>query len=187
MPTLLVHDTRLAGQTPGHIASFAQRVDGNTLVRSMVNNVVGYADTFGSAIDTLMIMCHGYESSDTGRASIPQSLGFGLHLCREGVTLANGSVMAGMSGYVNNIVLYACGPANTHPFASNTRGDGRRFCMEMAAYTNANVFASDATQYYHNLNYDDAARVCEEIPIDFGGWEGHVYQFCPDGNIYVVQ
>ena len=144
----------------------------------MMNNIMAFADRHGTAIDTLIIMCHGYESggeSQQHQASY-YALGFGLELCREGLTLANVNRTYTMSGYINNIVLYACGPANTHPFATGTYGDGRRFCSKMAAFTNANVYASSETQYYRNGNYDNVRRVCEDVPIDFGNWEGKVYR-----------
>ena len=189
MSTLLVHDTRLIGSTPRHLADSSLVVGGGTLIGSLINNIMSVADRQGTALDTVMIMCHGFQGSGESQQHQASygALGFGLHLCREGLTLRNVDRTYPLWGYMNNIVLYACGPANTHPFATGTIGDGSRFCSYLAAYTNANVYASSETQYYTNGNYDNIDRVCEDVPIDFGGWEGHVYQFTPDGSVYQVQ
>ncbi len=105
----------------------------------------------------------------------------------EGLTLRNVDVLAQLYGAIENIILYACGPANTGAGAAGTRGDGRRFCQEMAAYTLANVYASDATQKY-NPSYNYAEMTCDpNVPLDFGRWEGDVYLFTPDGGITLVE
>ncbi len=184
MATVLVHDTRLLGSTPGSLADFTLRVNARYPISGMVESVKnGVAEN----VSRLLIMCHGYESTDTGSACIPLSLGFGLQLCQEDLTLRNTGIMFGLRDCVQNIILYACGPANTAPFAVGTHGDGRQFCSELAAYTNANVYASDATQYYNNVRYDPKRLVCESIPIDFGRWEGNVYRFSPDGRVTLVE
>jgi len=183
MSTVLVHDTRLAGPTPSSLADLSFEVDGTVPISGMVQQIL----TVGQSISRLLIMCHGYESTSNGSASIPMTLGFGLQLCLESLTLANGSVMNGLNGAVESIILYACGPANTTPYTMGTAGDGRRFCSEMAAYTNADVYASDTSQSYHNASYDATKKVCESIPIDFGNWEGNVYLFKSDGTVTVVE
>jgi hypothetical protein len=184
MPTVLVHDTRLLGPTPRSMADSSFEVDATSSITGLIQNI---SNSSNSTISRLMIMCHGYESTSTGSASIPMSLGFGLQLCMESLTLRNVSVLNTLNNAINSIILYACGPANTHPFANGTYGDGRRFCMEMAAYTSADVYASDVTQYYDNSKYDATNLVCESIPIDFGAWEGNVYRFSPDGSVTQVQ
>ncbi len=185
MPSVLVHDLRLQGDTPQGMSDVPPiEVDDQYPISALVSEIINRTS---SSISRLLIMCHGYESSSTGSASIPASEGFGLQLCMEDLTLANTGALAPLYDCVEDIILYACGPANTHPFAKNTEGDGKRFCSELAAYTNANVYASDATQSYHNLKYDPGKLVCETIPIDFGEWEGHVYRFSPDGSVVTVQ
>lgn len=184
MSTVLVHDTRLEGPTPTALADFNFKVNAQYPISGLIQTINA---SVAASISRLMIMCHGYESTDTGSACIPMSLGFGLQLCKEDLTLSNVSVMNGFYDSVEDIILYACGPANTAPFAQGTYGDGRRFCSEMAAYTNANVYASDVTQFYDNLKYDPTRLVCEVIPINFGQWEGNVYRFSPDGSIARVQ
>ncbi len=184
MPSVLVHDTRLSGYTPTSMADYSFDVDSNSPISGLVQQI---SSSVAQSISRLLIMCHGYEDTSTGNASIPMSLGFGLQLCMEDLTLANAGVMSPLYNCVNDIILYACGPANTAPGAAGTVGDGRRFCSELAAYTNARVYASDTSQTYNNLKYDPAKLVCEAIPIDFGQWEGNVYRFTPDGSVVQVQ
>ena len=181
MPTVLVHDMRLTGPTPASLADYNVEVDGKTSVTGLVQSIISVAS---SSISRLLIMCHGYESTSFRNMSIPPTMGFGLQLCMEDVTLANVSVMNGLKDYIRDIILYACGPANTAPFARGTYGDGRRFCSEMAAFTNANVYASDTSQVYnYGTTYDPGKLVCETMPINFGDWEGNVFRFSPDGRV----
>jgi hypothetical protein len=65
----------------------------------------------------LSIMCHGYESGvhDGRVGACAMDLGFGLAFCREGLTLANVEATIPLSGLVDLIILYACGPARTRP------------------------------------------------------------------------
>jgi len=155
-----------------------------TPVSGIVQDILNAAS---SSISRLLILCHGYESTSTGNSSIPMALGFGLQFGMESLTLKNIGVLAPLYGAVQDIILYACGPANTDAAARGTYGDGQQFCREMAACTNANVYASDVSQEYNNLRYDNSQMICETIPIDFGQWEGHVYRFSPDGSMLMVQ
>ncbi len=109
------------------------------------------------------------------------SLGFGLQLCREGLTLYNVSLTTAWSGRINRIVLFACGPANTRAGAEGTTGDGRRFCGELALWSGAEVIAAVQTQYYNTGRsfWEWLRGANREGTIDFGRWEGAVYRFDP--------
>lgn len=186
MATVLVHDLRLAGPTPTSTADASIEVGANSPINGLMSSIV---NATGTSIERLLIMCHGYESdtSGAGNSCTPMTLGFGLCLCMEDLTLANVGVTAQLYDCVSDIILYACGPANTAPMNKGTYGDGQQFCKELASYTNANVYASDVSQNYTFIKYDPSKLVCETIPIDFGQWEGHVYKFSPDGSITTVQ
>lgn len=186
MATVLVHDLRLLGDTPTSSADVSIEVDQNSPINGLISNI---ANSTGTSIERLLIMCHGYESdtAGSGNACTPMTLGFGLQLAMESLTLGNVGVTAPLYNCIADIILYACGPANTAAFNKGTYGDGQQFCKELAAYTNANVYASDVNQSYNNLKYDPSKLVCETIPIDFGQWEGHVYRFSPDGSVTIVQ
>jgi hypothetical protein len=181
MSTILVHDLRLLGGTPYSLADRSLEVGAKTPIVGMIQTIISVAST---SISRLLIMCHGYESTSTGNMSIPMSMGFGLQLCMEDLTFANLGIMNVLKDCVQNIILYACGPANTAPSAAGTFGDGRRFCSEMAAYTNANVYASDTAQVYTiSGKYDPGNLVCETTQLDFGPWEGNIFKFSPDGSV----
>jgi hypothetical protein len=59
-----------------------------------------------------------------------------------------------------------------------------RLMGELALWSGATVIASDQTQIYHwrptfmQRLFGETTR--NEFPIDFGDWEGSVYEFSPD-------
>jgi hypothetical protein len=134
-------------------------------------------------------MCHGFEGSapDVRSRMTRLELGFGLQLCREGLTLATVHRTRCLDGLVATIILYACGPARTRPGWEGTSGDGRQLCRELACATGAEVLAAVETQYY--LQEPRAGlikrlfRVGADDTINFGGWEGELYRFSPDGAV----
>jgi hypothetical protein len=187
--TMLVHDTRLEGVSPSQLAPNTFRVNDTNLIRNAMNWVAHYARSQGG-LSRLLIMCHGFESAVSSsrlQATVPAE-GFGLCLCLEGLTLRNVSEAHVLNGLIEEITLYACGPANTHQDAVNTAGDGRRFCGELAAHTNAYVIASDTTQVYsRSQTCNFFGLYCREEPLDFGEWEGQVYRFSPDGSQIMIR
>jgi hypothetical protein len=171
---MLVHDNRLAGASPVNLAQNTFTVGATTSIHGAFSWIATYAAS-QSGLDNLIFMCHGYESiveDDIELQSI-QSGGFGLHLCREGLTNRNLTETAVLFGKVNRIILLACAPAGSTPMNVGRNGDGRRFCGELALYTGADVMASSETQMYHGAT---TGR------IDFGAWEGSVYLFPADGS-----
>jgi hypothetical protein len=185
--TMLVHDTRLSGTAPA-IASNIYKVNGSTPLKDALAWIASYAK-LNKGLSQLSIMCHGYEGGvDDGRAGLStMDLGFGLQLCREGLTLANVSQTARLEGLVEIIILYACGPARTRPGFEGTSADGREFCRELASWTGAEVLAAIETQYY--LKEPRAGlikrlfRIGADDTINFGNWEGQLYRFSPDGTV----
>ena len=95
-----------------------------------------------------------------------------------------------LKGLVQTIILYACGPARTRQGFAGTAADGRRFCSELAAYADAELFAPSDTQYYSMNPPNDLLRRIFRIGpqdiIDFGPWEGRLSRFSPDGTITEV-
>jgi hypothetical protein len=174
--SVIVHDTRLNGTVNRHEVDHVISTNENHTLHNLISHLLHYAQRQGG-ISRLWIMCHGYEQiyeDNVAQASF-QIGGYGLQLTADNLTLANVSSMATLRDHIDNIVLFACSPADTHPGTQNTAWDGRRFCSEMAAWTDANVYASSSPQTYmpHHLN--------------FGAWEGKVYQFSPTGAIQVVE
>ena len=150
---MIIHDSRLAGAPPS-IADNIYGVGPWASVGHILAWTAVVADG-GGGLRKLMIMCHGYPG--------------GLQLGAEDVTTKTVSLFGKLQGKVKNIVLYACSPAQV---SVSTGRSGKMLCAQMAGYSKANVFASDATQFYTG-----ATSI-----IDFGSWEGTVFWFTPNGH-----
>lgn len=181
---MILHDRRLAGNPPQAAPNIYQ-VDGNVSIQHCVGWVATYARS-RSGLTELDILCHGwFGNTDDERTQMcwteDASLGFGLQLCREGLTLANVSLTAAWSRLIHRVSLYSCGPANTRPGAAGTEGDGRRFCGELALWSGAEVIAAVHTQWYNRNRtfWERLAGANQAGTIDFGAWEGEVYRFDP--------
>jgi hypothetical protein len=168
------HDRRLAGNPP-RIAPNIYNVDASVAIDHALGWIATYAKK-NSGLTDLYIMCHGYEAGieDEQNQMSRGALGFGLQLCKEGLTLSNVGKTASWKGLVQRIT-------NTDSTQRGSWGDGGRFCGELALHTGAVVVASSATQYY---NHEDRGMLWwkREDEIDFGAWEGSVYEFLPDGT-----
>jgi len=168
---MIVHDARLAGTAPP-IAPNIYVVNATVDIQHCIGWIGHYARS-QSCLDELLIMCHGFEANwDLGRrmSTMQQVGGFGLQLCREGLSLYNVGLVRSWNGLIRRITVYACAPADTGSGNEGTAGDGRRFMGEMAIWSGAEVIAARDTQTY---TYGPAS------PIDFGNWEGPVYRFDP--------
>jgi hypothetical protein len=97
--------------------------------------------------------------------------GMGLQLGREDLTHSNVSAWRAIKDTTSNIVVFSCAAANTEKGNEGTRADGRYLMGALAVHTNATVYAADRIQWYHKRHV-----------IDFGGWEGTLLRFKPDGT-----
>jgi hypothetical protein len=187
--SMIVHDTRLQGATP---LNYNYVLEVNAKIG--IDYVVGRVTHFGriQKLAGLHIFCHGFEAdwNLTAQMCMPTAHGgFGLQLCKEGLTLFNVSKTAAWKGLVQQIVLFACAPADTGEGNAGTYGDGKRFCGELALWSNAEVIAARDTQYYNQsaATYSGGRSVANTI--DFGAWEGPVCKFTPenpDGEPYLA-
>jgi hypothetical protein len=187
MASMVIHDRRLTGATPAYY-SFVFQVNAKTGIHHIVDTVARRARQ-KRKLARLHILCHGFEANwDLGsQSSMPQAHGgFGLQLGKEGLSLNNYGLAGAWKGLVDLIVLFACAPADTAAGNVGTWGDGKRFCGYLALTTGARVIAARDTQYYN---------ASTTSPLNFGNWEGPVYEFSetnPDGvtlvnpNIYKV-
>ena len=173
MTKVILHDTRLHGRvTPG--TGTIIEVDGNTALPDAFRRV---ASAVNSSPAELVIACHGYMGHNYGGACHTESAGgSGLHLCREGLVIGNVSTASSLAGIFQRTWLMACGPAGTAVH------DSRPFCRELAHYLDSTVIASEQSQLYHGVEYDNAARDCRPV-LRFGAWEGRVFSFSPDGSV----
>lgn len=179
---MLVHDLRLAGQTPTNLANNNYEVDGSVTIQHALAWIDAYAKSQGG-LDNLYIMCHGYEADWNlqDQTCTPfQHGGFGLALCAEGLSLANADATTVLKGDVKKITIFACATADTGTGNEGTLGDGMRFCGEIALYTGATVIAATQTQFYSMEQTFWQWLTGQQGTIDFGSWEGPVYSFSPD-------
>lgn len=178
--TMILHDTRLEGRTPLNY-NYVFLVNGNRSVASIISGVASHARSCGG-LDMLHIFCHGYEGdlnlSERVCTGVERG-GFGLHLGREGLGFHNVQQTTRWNGLIQNIVVFACAPADTAPGNEGTRGDGQRLCGELALYSGAAVIAARDTQYYNERTARYSGGRSVGNTIDFGAWEGPVYRFDP--------
>jgi hypothetical protein len=188
MSSMLVHDLRLTGKTPGGLADNNYEVDGNVAIQHMIDWIHSYAQTQGG-LDNLYIMCHGYEANwNLGDQTCTnfQVGGFGLALCAEGLSLNNATLTQALKGDIKTIIIFACATADTGTGNDGTMADGKRFCGEIAMWTGATVIAATQTQFYSiDKSFWDWITG-KSGTIDFGGWEGPVYSFSPDDGSATV-
>jgi hypothetical protein len=180
MPSMIIHDSRLHGKTPTRY-NYVMQIDEHTTLRHIIGTVAHYGHM--QKLSPLHILCHGYEANWDlrGQLCMPTAHGgFGLQLGRDNLSLFNVTQTTAWKGLVDVIVVFACAPADTGPGNVGTYADGKRFMGELALWTGSRVIAARDTQIYN----DASGRTT----IDFGAWEGPVYEFSsanPDGQVIV--
>jgi hypothetical protein len=184
--SMLIHDTRVEGTAPGGVPNVF-KVNRSVPLDGALGWVAQYARENGG-LDRLLILCHGFRGlvNDPFVGMSTTDLGFGLALCREGLTFKTVARTARLKGLIRHILIYACGAARTRPGFENTRADGFRLCRELAGFTDASVTAAVETQYYHMGPVGFFHRVLGVGPqdvIDLGPWEGRLFRFNPDGSV----
>jgi len=167
---MLVHDKRLLGSSP-QIAANIWEVDATVPVQHIAD-WSGKVASDNTNLGRYIIMRHGFEDA-AGHG------GFGLQLGTENLTLTTVPCFKTLRGLVKVIILFGCGTADVAPGTNHTSGDGAWLCTQLAVATQAKVIASSATQYY---SYHNSSWSFFNSPIDFGDWEGDVFEFSPDGN-----
>lgn len=168
----ILRDMRLNGYLP---------LVASTLITANVNGSISLSTAFSriniaaqinGKLDTLFVLCHGYQNSFAGFSF---GGGQGLQLGAEDLNATNVKNWAAIKNSFKYIVIYACGTAYTgisSPITPTVMNDGKALMINLAKQTNATVFAAEQTQWYFPNNYD------------FGNWEGTVYMFTPAGNVY---
>lgn len=185
MPSsMLIHDTRLEGNAPRGMADNNYVVNGDVAIGHAVGWIAEYARRSGSLTD-LYVMCHGFEGHwDYGnQATRPEEHGgFGLQLCKEGLSLYNATITAAWKDLIRKITIFSCATADTAPYNVGTGADGMRFCGEIALWTGGEVVAAVQTQSYQRERtvWEWLSRSNRSGTINFGDWEGPVYSFTPE-------
>lgn len=190
---LVLLDFRLTGMVTDGLGEVI-RVGGGTEIRKAFAKVAARARAAGG-LDDLLICCHGFESvieDFDGQLSF-MSGGFGLQLCTENLTMANVGVTAVLKARppqlptVRRIVVFSCAAADTHRASKALGGDGMRLMGAIALTSGARVVASSASQLYSLIpNLAQSLRSAggqDDWRIDFGEWEGAVFEFSPDDGM----
>jgi hypothetical protein len=184
---LVLLDFRLTGMVSADVGEVMQ-VSVRTPLKEAFDKVATRARALGG-LDDLLICCHGFESvieDYDGQVSF-MSGGFGLELCAENLKLANVGVTAVLKDpppLVKRIVVFSCAAADTHRASKRVGGDSKRLMGEIALTTGARVVASSATQFFAAIPsiaqslFNAGSR--NDWRIDFGDWEGDVFEFSPD-------
>lgn len=168
MASMVIHDRRLKGVTPAYY-NYVMQVNQHVSTNHICQVVARRARERGK-LKRLHILCHGYEShdiEDLQQCVVDARGGFGLQLGKDNLDLNNYGLTAAWKNLVEEIVIFACATADSPNQGKD--GDGRRLCGYIALLTNAKVIAARDTQYYFHAS--------DAKPIDFGDWEGPVYEF----------
>jgi hypothetical protein len=109
--SMLIHDTRVEGTAPGGVPNVF-KVDRSVPLDGALGWVAQYARESGG-LDRLLILCHGFRGlvNDPFVGMSTTDLGFGLALCREGLTFKTVARTARLRGLIRHILIYACGPS----------------------------------------------------------------------------
>ncbi|MDR3374679.1 MAG: hypothetical protein P4L98_13210 [Ancalomicrobiaceae bacterium] len=179
MSSMIVHDIRLEGSTPLNY-NYVMRVSAHHSIDMVMATVAMYGAH--RPLDVLHIFCHGYEADWDlhNQASTGVEVGgFGLELCKEGLSLRNATKTARWKGRVKRIVIFSCAASATGVGNDGTVADGRRFLGEIALWSGAEVVGSSSTQYFHRVRASYAGNRIVDNTIDFGAWEQPVFSFTP--------
>lgn len=179
MSSMIVHDIRLQGSTPLNY-NYVMRVSEHYSIDTVIATVAMYGAH--RPLDVLHIFCHGYEADwDLGHQMSTgiEVGGFGLELCREGLSLHNASKTSRWKGKVNKVVIFSCAAAATGVGNIGTEADGKRFMGEIALWSGAEVVGSTSTQYFHRVRASYSGKRTVDNTIDFGAWEQPVFSFTP--------
>lgn len=188
---LVLLDFRLIGTVSSDVGKVIQ-VSVRTPIKEVFDKAATHARSV-DGVDDLLICCHGFEANGPvagADISIRTEGGLGLELGMENLNFATVGTMAVLKGpppLAKRIVVFSCGAALTHPQLKNHHGDGMRLMGEIALTTGTRVVASNQTQVYHRLetlkHFLFGAGSANDDRIDFGEWEGDVFEFSPDDGI----
>jgi hypothetical protein len=126
----------------------------------------------GPPLTCLFIVAHGLEGKVEAGKSTQYVAGLGIALGFEGIFNNNVGIWQKIKGQVQNIVVYSCNAATTDgKLLRGSVADGKYMMGALAMYSGANVYAADRMQ---------SADIGNNV--DFGPWEGQVWEFSPSGQ-----
>jgi hypothetical protein len=188
---MVLLDFRLVGMVSSDVGEVLQ-VSVRTPIKEAFDKVAARARQLGG-LDDLLICCHGLAidgAHEDAAMSLRTSGGLGLQLCAENLSFRTIDVVGVLQGtppLVNRIVVFSCSAAATNAALKNQRGDGMRLMGEIALRTGARVVAATEDQDYliipSMVQFLFRTGAQNDRRIDFGEWEGAVYEFSPDDGV----
>ena len=175
---IVLHDNRLNGNAPSTYADYVYSVDQSTPLMDVFNRIASLSsNTPNGRWSKLFVMCHGYAGEDPYAGMCADVGGFGLQLCTEGLNQTTVCYANAIYNCVDSIIIYSCAAADDSMAAMDENANGKGLMSRLAVNVNCTVIAADRIQWYHII--DPGTGNGE---IDFGAWEGNVFQFNPDGS-----
>lgn len=191
---VIVHDTRLEGNTPPcSVSCVSFSVGEETPIQDFFSRCRSIA-VENDGIGDLNIMAHGVELMFAG---VNLGGGYGIMFCREYITVDNAGLFALLADRVRHINLFVCAAAAVSPDVNHVdvrhpesagvwHGDGNEMCRQIAIHAQCSLTASTEIQAF---SPSDTTRSLFGIDlystggIDFGEWEGPVLTYDSSGNI----
>jgi hypothetical protein len=173
---MVLHDKRLKGNGNSSFASNIFDVDETMSLADIFSWIQTYSASIGG-LSQLFIMCHGYAGENPYSMLCADVGGFGLQLGTEGLKLTTVNFASSLYNCADMIVIYSCAAADDSMASIDPNADGKNLLGQLATYANCPVIAADRIQYYNIINPGAGGG-----QIDFGAWEGNVFQFNPDGS-----
>jgi hypothetical protein len=170
MGRIVVHDTRLEGNTPSFGDIPAIRVDGRTSLSDFSASLARQIDDSihflgGAWMNTMYIFCHGSSS--------------GLVFCEEMINNQSLWLLRPLRNKVGTVIIHGCQATTVNPMGQEI---GPLHCGRLARLLNASVIGSDAIQSYRSgTDFYDTSN-----DINFESWEGDVYTWNAYGRIVNV-
>ena len=170
MARILLHDRRVAGDSPSHgqVGDSYDMVftcDQNTEIHEKVDEIANWirnTQPTEAWYNGLEILCHGLPT--------------GLQLGNRPVTQENVVMFGGLRGLVSTIEIHGCSAAASYA-ESGYYGDV--LCSNLARFTHARVMASQNTQYYAAAG----AFNNNSNRTFLAGWQGVVGLWYPNGRL----
>lgn len=178
MSTFIVRDVRLAGWRP---AGDVLEVDEHTPLQWIVDNIIDRGKKASGDLDVI-IMAHGlpgFVNCGSGDFRHPTA--------GAGISIADLNTLGQAKGCLKRLQFYSCLVArmgSCYECNGHAGFDGNEFCYRLAKEIQAEVKASIHLQYYFDGTVTKwFFRRPDGKGIDFGGWNGRVFTWGPQGNI----
>lgn len=191
--TVIVHDVRLFGSVPRTSLDRLVTVNPHDTLPGVLARIRFAAQAQYAIPSTapaaerasvkLTIMCHGKiaVAGDVGH--------YYLEIGENGLQMGNIAETRMLRGYFSKIIVKACGAVGGHipvspGILAGALPESQQLFAKLAKKTDTPVIASDTAQEYDAPEVTPHAFGARSFigAIDFGAWEGDVYEYAPLGG-----